>query len=468
MSSPLPSPVRDEPPAPVRIVHLGLGAFHRAHQAWYTAQAAPEWGIAAFTGRSPEAARVLAAQDGLYTLIERSDDGDHHRLVRSVVAVHDGAETATLRELVSRREVAVITLTVTEKGYRLDSHGRIDAGDPDITADAAILRDAGAFSLRAAPAAIPDGALRTMPGRLLWALDGRRRARAGPVAVIPCDNLAANADAVRAALHGLARLGEAHDTSWIDACADFISTSVDRITPRITDADIAAVEAGCGYRDAAPVVTEPYSSWILAGEFRGPRPEWERAGAVFVDDVGPYEKRKLWMLNGAHSLLAYSGLLRGHRTVAEAIADPECAREVHELWDLDERALAAHPELCTADYRRALEDRFRNAAIEHSLRQIAADGSVKLSSRVVDVVRGERERGRDVTAGLNVIAAWTRFVLAELNEGRAVEDPASAIADAPSCADPVRALVALVSAELAEDDDAMVCIARLGGGVHGR
>lgn len=437
---------------PVRMVHLGLGAFHRAHQAWYTAMAEPEWGIAAFTGRSPDAARLLTVQDGLYTLVERTEEGDRAQLIESIVQTHDGADQQALSELLTRPDVTVVTITVTEKGYHLGPDGRLDLNDPDIIADASAL----------GPGLAPAEPLRTMPARLLSALQARHLAGAGPIAVIPCDNLTSNGPATRAVLGDLAELAGA-DGGWIDETVDVIGTSVDRITPRTTAQDIEIIARTCGYQDASPVVTEPFNSWVLAGRFRGARPAWERAGAQFVDDVEPFERRKLWMLNGAHSLLAYAGILRGHETVAQAIADPECRARMRALWDLVERHLAAHPELRTTEYRRDLEARFENAAIAHSLRQIATDGSAKLRNRIIDVIVREREAGGDADAATAVLAAWIGFVREELRSGRAIDDAAAAqIADAAASANPIRALIGVVSPQLAADEGVMRSIRAVG------
>lgn len=436
------------PTPEVRIVHLGLGAFHRAHQAWYTSRL-DDWGIAAFTGRGPEAARALRAQDCVYTLVEREADGDRAEVIGSIVEAYDASETAVLRDLVSRPAVTVVTLTVTEKGYRLDGARMLDVGDPDVIADVA--------TLSAAPpeGSIPDGVLRTMPGRLAWALEGRRQAKAGPIAVISCDNLSGNGAASRASVHGLALRVDVELAAWIDENVDWIDTSIDRITPRTTDADIRAVGELTGFHDLAPVITERSSSWIISGNFRAERPRWEDAGVRFVDDLEPFEHRKLWMLNGAHSLLAYSGIARDHATVASAVADPECAALMHALWDLNVRHLrASGTELDLEAYRATLEERFRNTAIAHHLRQIAADGSVKLRSRVVDVVCRDRAVGCTGEAGLRVIAAWMSFVQAEISAGRTVEDAdAATIAAAVASVDPVARLTAIVSVELAEDLD---------------
>ena len=333
--------------APVRIVHLGLGAFHRSHQAWYTHQAsdAADWGIAAFTGRRPDAALALAEQDGLYTIVNRADGGDSFAVVSSIVEAVDGADVQRLAELVAAPATAVITLTITEAAYRLRADGQLDRAAPDVAADLALL-------------ASGSGSPATPLGRLVLALAARRAAGAGPLAVVCCDNLSNNGTVAHNAVAGMAGAWDAGLAGWIDANVSFVSTSVDRITPRTTAADIAAVQAACGYRDNSPVVAEPFSNWVLSGDFPAGRPRWEDAGAVFVAEIEPYENRKLWLLNGAHSLLAYAGQLRGHTTVAQALADPLCLQAVEKFWDEAEANLSG-PEGNAADlqipaYRAAL------------------------------------------------------------------------------------------------------------------
>ena len=429
---------RRAPRVTVRIVHLGLGAFHRAHQAWYTAHSDPgqEWGIAAFTGRSPDAARILRRQDCLYTLVTREPDGDRVETVESIVAAHDGADTDALRDYLRRPEVTVVTLTVTEKGYRQDERGNLDTNDPEVAADLQALSVA-----LTSDGVLTSGILHTMPGRLLWALDARRRALPdATITLIPCDNLPDNGAVLRRVLHDLAGATSPPLAAWISAQVDIVSTSVDRITPRTTTADIDAVAMSTGIRDEALVVTEPFHSWILAGRIRAPRPPWEAAGAVVVTDIEPFEQRKLWMLNGAHSLLAYEGILRGHETVAAAIRDPECLARVHALWDLDESLLAsADAHLDLAGYRDALIWRFSNPAIAHRLRQIATDGSIKLRARILDPLRRARGTGAHGEAALAVLEAWARFVGAEERAGHAVDaDSAELIAtlQRDGCLDP--------------------------------
>ncbi|WP_081801764.1 mannitol dehydrogenase family protein [Arthrobacter sp. 9MFCol3.1] len=441
--------------APVRIVHLGLGAFHRSHQGWYTHQAsdAADWGIAAFTGRRPDAALALAEQDGLYTIVNRADGGDSFTVVSSIVEAVDGADVQRLAELVAAPATAVITLTITEAAYRLRADGRLDRTAPDVAADLALL-------------ASGSGSPATPLGRLVLALAARRAAGSGPLAVVCCDNLSNNGTVAHNAVAGMAGAWDAGLAGWIDANVSFVSTSVDRITPRTTAADIAAVQAACGYRDNSPVVAEPFSNWVLSGEFPAGRPRWEDAGAVFVAEIEPYENRKLWLLNGAHSLLAYAGQLRGHTTVAQALADPLCLRAVVEFWDEAEANLSG-PEGHAADlqipaYRAALLERFGNARIAHHLAQIAMDGSTKLRMRAIPVLRAERAAGRPGAAAALMIAAWMDYSAASA----AFQDPLAgevAAANRLAGAERTRALLALVDPALAGDSSAVDLIEGLRG-----
>ncbi|MES2169279.1 MAG: mannitol dehydrogenase family protein [Actinomycetota bacterium] len=343
--------------APERIVHLGLGAFHRAHQAWYTQHAsdAEDWGIVAFTGRRAALATTLEEQYCLYTLVERGPERDRFELISSIVRAVPGDDVDEFVRVLAAPETAILTLTITEAGY------------------------------------LPGPALDRI------ALGLRRRLDAGSpsLAIVPCDNLPDNGGVLRRALEGL-------DPSALENVS-FVSTSVDRITPRAAEGTSAEVEAATGWRDAAPVVTEPFADWALSGEFPSGRPAWETAGARFVDDIEPWELRKLWMLNGAHTLLAAEGRLLGHSTVAEAIADSRCLAAVRALWAEDARHL---PDVDLATYSEALLERFRNPRIVHSLDQIAIDSLVKLRVRIVPVALRERAAGRAAEACAHVIAAW--------------------------------------------------------------
>ncbi|MFF2346574.1 mannitol dehydrogenase family protein [Pseudarthrobacter sp. NPDC058119] len=448
--------LRPVPKAPVRIVHLGLGAFHRSHQAWYTQQASDsaDWGIAAFTGRRPDAALVLAEQDGLYTLVERADDGDSFTVLGSIVEAVDGADLERLTFLVAAPETAMVTLTITEAAYGLGADGRLDVNAHDVAADLALLGSG-------------NGRPATPLGRLVLALAARRDADSGPIAVVCCDNLSNNGTVARRAVAGFAQAWDPGFAGWIDGNVSFVSTSVDRITPRTTDRDLAAVREACGYRDESPVVAEPFSSWVLSGDFPAGRPRWEDAGALFVEDIEPYENRKLWLLNGAHSLLAYAGQLRGHKTVAEALTDPECRRAVEAFWDEAEANLPAAVDLEVPDYRKALLARFGNARIAHNLAQIAMDGSTKLRMRAVPVLQAERAAGRTGAGAGLMIAAWIDYSAAT----QSFQDPLEgdiAAANRLLGTDRIRALLAVIDPVLAGDDGVVALVEGLCGTAGGR
>jgi fructuronate reductase len=436
-------------PAAVRIAHLGLGAFHRAHQAWYTdvVDTERQWGIAAFTGRSPEAARPLAAQGGLYSLVVRSAERDDVSIVRSIVHAGDGAASGELLPVLAAADTAIVTLTVTEAGYRFGPDGAVDLADEIIAADLDIVR--AVVGGAAAPSALPISAL----GRVLVGLELRRRADAPGLAIVPCDNMPSNGELVRSALLDMAAAVSDDLASYIADRVGFVSTSVDRITPATRESDIAAVADLSGWLDHAPVVTEPFSDWVLSGDFPGGRPEWQNAGARIVDDINPFERRKLWLLNGAHSLLAYAGAARGHETVHEAIADAECRAAVEAFWD--EAAAHLPADLGVSDYRAALLARFENPRIEHRLAQIGRDGSTKMRVRAVPVLRAERAAGRSGEGTARAIATWMDAAARD----QLPPDPfAAEVALAARQRDSSRALLALLDAELAEDASALAAV----------
>ncbi|WP_243232872.1 mannitol dehydrogenase family protein [Microbacterium sp. CIAB417] len=347
--------------APVRIAHLGLGAFHRAHQAWYTEivnrAGGEQWGIAAFTGRRPDAALALSAQDCRYDLVVRGPQADAVERISSIVAAHDGADAEAWRAAMTT--VAVLTVTITEAGYRADG---------------------------AAIARIVDG------------LRARRDAGAGPIAIVACDNIDRNGILLGELVRGAADAGL---VPWIDAEVSFVSSVVDRITPAVADALPITVSD-----DPCAIVTEPEASWVLSGDFPAGRPAWELAGAEFVDDIAPYERRKLWLLNAGHTLLAGLGQLRGHTTVAEAMTDVVCREAVDELWE-DAGAVLPFDETSLTQHRAAIVARFENARIRHALRQIATDAELKLRLRVIPVIRARLARHLDAGRGeIRALAAW--------------------------------------------------------------
>jgi fructuronate reductase len=387
--------VPDRPAAPVRIVHVGVGNFFRAHQAWYTDRApdAAEWGIAAFTGRSPAVAQALEPQDGLYTLLTRGADGDHLDVIGSVCAVHRSDDHAAWLGYLSSPEVVVITLTVTEGGYLRGPDGRLDTGREDVAADIAALT---------ADASAP---VRTTPGRLVAGFLARRAAGVGGLTVVPCDNLPENGPVLAEVVADLVEAVDPTLAGWIAEHVEFATTMVDRITPATTDEHRQIVVDRTGLVDAAPVPTEPFSEWVIQGRFAAGRPAWDAAGAQVVDDVRPFEQRKLWLLNGAHSLLAYAGPIRGHETVGEAIGDPVLRGWVQEWW-AEASAYLTLPADDVAAYREALLERFDNPAIRHALAQIAADGSQKIPVRFLPTLRAELDAGRVPAGATRVLAAW--------------------------------------------------------------
>jgi fructuronate reductase len=429
------------PAAPVRLVHLGLGNFHRAHQAWYTANASDGsgWGIAAFTGRRPDTAEQLAPQDGLYTLITRSADGDRFEVMESLAAVHPSTDHGAYLDYLRRSEVAVVTITVTEAGYVRGPDGHLDSGRDVVAADIAALRTG------------PEAAVTSLPAKLVAGLLARRAAGSGPITILSCDNLPENGAVTERVVNDLA--AEIDDTlpGWISENVDFATSMVDRITPATTAEDRSIVAAAQGYDDAAPVPTEPYAEWVIAGRFPAGRPAWDDAGAQIVEDVTPYEQRKLWLLNGSHSLLAYAGSIRGHATIDEAIADPQCRTWVETFWAEASPHLILSSEAVT-DYRAALLDRFGNTRVRHQLSQIAPDGSIKLPVRIIPALRAERAEGRMPVGCATVIAAW---ILHLRGYGAPLKDPgAGAAQQASSESDPsaaVGGVLDTLSAGLSED-----------------
>jgi fructuronate reductase len=424
------------PAAPVRIAHLGPGNFFRAHQAWYTEHAgdATDWGIAAFAGRRGAVARELAAQDGLYTLLVRAAYGDRPEVVSAVSEV--SAELDDWRRCFARPELALVTSTVTEAGYRRAGGGGLDRDDPEVAADLAALRADGT-----------DAEVVTAPGKLVLGLAIRRAHDLPGVAVVPCDNVPDNGAMAERVIGELATAADPDLAAWITDNVSFVTTMVDRITPHTTDDDRAAVQAS-GVDDPVPVVTEPYVEWVLSGDFPQGRPRWEDVGARFVDDVVPWEHRKLWLLNGSHSLMAYAATLRGHDTVEQAISDPVVRGWVEQWWDDAARHLPLPAEEIEA-YRAALLQRYANPRIRHLLRQIAADGSQKVPIRILPTVRAELGQGRVPTGAARVLAAWVchlRGQGAPVNDVAAEEFTALA---AGELADAVRRVLGRLDA----DDD---------------
>lgn len=418
-----PAPVRlargSRPAPPVRMIHLGLGNFFRAHQAWYTSHAEDShaWGIAAFTGRGPAMADTLSAQDGLYTLVTRAPAGDEFETVRALSRSHRADDIGSWLGLFASPSVAAVTLTVTEAGYLRGADGGLDHTNPAVAADISALR------------ADERAGGTTAVARLVAGLAARRTAGAGPISLVPCDNLPGNGAVLARLVREFAERALPGLTGWIDSHVCFVTSAVDRITPATTAQDVAVVESELGYLDAAPVVTEPFHEWVLCGDFPAGRPRWESSGAIFTADITPYEHRKLWLLNGAHSLLAYTAPLRGHSTVGQAVQDPICRWWLEQWWREAEPYIGLPPAELTA-YRRALLDRFANPRIHHRLEQIAMDGSQKLPVRILPVLHRERAAGRVPEGAIRAVAGWACHLA---GRGAPVADPgASGVCDVDS------------------------------------
>jgi fructuronate reductase len=401
------------PAAPVRIVHLGLGNFSRAHQAWYTEHApdAPEWGIAGFPGRPSSGPNPLDDQDDLYTLIVQAADGDRYEVISTVSAVEAAQDLEAWRRYFASSDLRIVTSTVTEAGYLRGDDGGLNLRDELVQGDIAALRSDPTASVTSAPAKFVAGLL------------ARRKADAAGLTFVPCDNVPDNGAMVARVVRDLAHEVDATLEPWIDEHVTFVTTMVDRITPRATEADRDALLAATGIDDPACVVTEPYVEWVLSGEFAGGRPAWDSVGARFVDDIRPFETRKLWLLNGSHSLMAYAGSILGHETVAEAISDARVRRWVEEWQDAAQRHLELPDDEIT-QYRHALLERFENPRIRHLLAQIAADGSQKVPIRFVPVLKAERQDGRDAHGATRAVAVWLchlRGLGAPVDDARADE-----------------------------------------------
>ncbi|MDF2993673.1 MAG: oxidoreductase, partial [Microbacterium sp.] len=394
-----------------------------------------------------ELAARLRAQDGLYTLVERGESGERGSVIGSISRAHAGDDLEALVRDLRAPATVIVTLTITEVGYRFGANGGPDIDDPMVVRDRAELARVSDGILDLADAR-PETAL----GRLLLGLEARRRDDAGALAILSCDNLPDNGGRLRRGLVSWAA-GIAPDLcDWMIEQVEFVSSSVDRITPKIAAGEEAALRER--YQDDVPVVAEPFRDWVISGRFPGGRPAWETAGARFVDDLEPWEARKLWLLNGAHTLLACLGLLRGHETVADAIVDTACRAAVEALWDDAVNSLP--PDVETAAYRAALLRRFENPRIAHQLRQIAQDTDTKVQVRIVPVAESERVAGRGARGCAAAMACWVEA------RGAGLIPASPAFGD---ITDPTR-LVARASTALGKDETFMDSVLRQRLHVH--
>lgn len=427
---------RSAAPVPVGIVHLGLGAFFRAHGALYIQEAMAasggDWGILGVSLQSPTMRDQLAPQGGIYTALELGPEGETPRHVQSVQGVLVARENpAAVLAAMADPAVKIVTLTVTEKGYCLDpATGQLNFGHPDIQHDL--------------HHPLPVSA----PGYLVRALAQRHAQGGAPFTVLTCDNLPSNGHVVRRAVLDLATALDPALAEWITAEGRFPSTMVDRIVPATKPEDIAHVADLTGQHDAAPVLHEPFRQWVVEDDFvGGHRPDLGAVGVQMVADVTEFEHMKLRMLNGTHSALAYLGYLAGHETIADCMADPVLDRLVQRLW-ADEiiPALTPPPGVDLAAYAQALRARYANPAIRHRTWQIAMDGSQKLPQRILATLDNNADAGRASPGLMLAVAAWIIYVRGTDLTGQPIEvkDPLAApLRAAATSADPVGALLAL-------------------------
>ena len=391
------------------IVHLGVGAFFRAHVAVYVDDILaidPGWGIIGASLRRGDTRAALAPQDFLYTLVVRSGAGTTTRIVGALLDVIDATtgRDALLAAMADPR-VRIVSLTITEKGYCHDpATGELDLRHPDIANDLA-------------HPAEPVSA----PGFIVEALARRFAAGVPAFTVLCCDNLPSNGETAARVVTGLAALRDAGLAGRIRREVAFPSTMVDRIVPATTDADRDLVLDKTGVWDAWPVVTEPFTQWVVEDRFSNSRPPLESAGVQFVSDVRPFELMKLRMLNGSHSTLAYLGYLAGHEFVSDAVADTDFRRLVHGLMT-DEVIPTLPADLGDlAAYRDALIVRLANPALRHRTWQIAMDGSQKLPQRLLGTIHDRLSRNEPIVRAALGVAAWMRYVTGIDERGEAID-----------------------------------------------
>ncbi len=446
-----------------RILHFGLGAFHRAHQAVYTEAAdaltGQRWGIVDVEPFSAQAVAAMRAQDCLYSVTERAPGDLRTRVVGSVVeALFLSEDAARVRELFMSSELGTVTLTVTEKGYyRRPDTGRLDVAAAPIAADLAAT-------------ASDDSVAGTVLGQIASGLRARFHVTGAPIDVVSCDNMAGNGPALATVVRGFIEASAWHDRDalldWMSGAVSFPATIVDRIVPATTDVDRNLASEALGLRDEMPVLGEPYRQWVLEDSFRAARPPWDRDGALFVPDVAPYQLMKLRLLNGSHSAMAYLGLAAGCRTVADVLRTSWGAELVRAFGG---EVTPTLPEagLDPSAYVEDLVDRFRNPAMHHLLRQIGSDGSLKLPERWLGPLRELRESGRPTPILEMALAAWVNATRPAADGGQqhGTTDPAaSALAScwsgSASASQRVSALLAALGAEdLAEADDLTAAVA---------
>jgi fructuronate reductase len=395
----------------VGIVHLGLGAFHRAHQALYTQEAIAvhpgAWGICGVIPRSPDVRPSLLPQDNLYTLVERTADGVTARIIgteREVLYAPAEPEAVTAR--IAAPTTKVVTLTITEKGYCLDpASGRLNEAHSEIVHD---LTDAGT----------PLTAI----GQLARGLAARRQQHGGKLTILSCDNIMENGHAIDHALTRFLELADRELGRWVADNVTFPCSMVDRIVPAATEASLHQAEQQTGLRDEAAIVCESFRQWVIEDRFAAERPAWDAVGAMLVRDVVPYETMKLRLLNGSHSALAYLGYLSGDQTIAQAIGEPSLRALVARMMEDEVSPTLVVPAgVDLAAYRAQLLQRFADPGLAHRTWQIAMDGSQKLPPRLLAPIRSRLAKGQSFDCLALAVAGWMRYVIGVDESGNPID-----------------------------------------------
>jgi mannitol 2-dehydrogenase len=399
----------------VGIVHFGVGGFHRSHQAMYldrlmNAGGALEWGICG-VGVMPSDARiaeVLAAQDGLYTLmIKRADGRIEPRIIGSIVRyLYAPDDPAAVLEVLAREETRIVSLTITEGGYNVDPDtGRFDAGNPAVQADLTSGRDP-----------------LTVFGLVVEALRRRRVGGIPPFTVMSCDNLEGNGTAARRAFSSFAALVDPDLGEWVRNSVSYPNSMVDRITP-VTDAvEGAVLLEQFGVRDGWPVVSEAFTQWVLEDDFRTGRPAWEDAGVQIVSEVRPYELMKLRLLNASHQAMCYLGYLAGYRFAHETASDPAFIEFLRGYMDEEGGpTLDEVPGVDLEVYKATLLARFANPEVRDTLARLCADSSDRIPKWLVPVIRTNLATGGEIRRSATVIASWARYDEGVDEQGGAID-----------------------------------------------
>ena len=399
----VPVPTYDRSTVSVGIVHLGVGAFHRAHQAMYLDRlmndgAALDWGICG-VGVLPQDRRMkdaLNAQDCLYTLIVKDPDGSlEPRVIGSIVEyllAPDDPEAVI--EKMAAETTRIVSLTVTEGGYNVHPV----TGEFDMR-NAAVLADAQ-------PGAVPS----TSFGLLVEALVRRRDRGLAPFTVMSCDNIQGNGDVARRMFTAFARLRSDELGSWVSENVHFPNSMVDRITPVTADTDRELLADRFGIADAWPVVCEPYTQWVVEDDFPLGRPPYEDAGVQMVSDVEPYELMKLRLLNASHQALCYLGYLAGYRYAHEVAQDPLFVDFLRGYMDLEATpTLRPVPGVDLDLYKTTLIERFANPEVRDTLARLCAESSDRIPKWVLPVIHAQLSTGGEISHAVLVVAAWARY-----------------------------------------------------------